>query len=77
MIGKFIYFKVFIISLAFGLFLAYLYQPTPSVVLVYPTPDNAKDLFFKDKANNCYKFDTIEVACPENVEMINNIPMQS
>ena len=77
MIGKFIHFKAFIISLAFGLFIVYLYQPPQTVILVYPTPDNIDKLLYKDKAQNCFNFEAIEVSCPDNIDMINNIPVQS
>jgi hypothetical protein len=76
MIGKFLDFKAFICSLAFGLFLVYLYQPSPSIIYVYPTPDNTNNLQFMDKAKNCFKFDAIEIACPDNSSDINNIPIQ-
>ena len=77
MISKYIDFKVFIISLAIGLFFVYLYQPPSSVIYVYPTPDNINVVEYKDKANNCFKFDAIEVMCPNNKGDINNIPMQN
>ena len=77
MISKFIDFKVFLISLAFGLLLVYLYQPPQSIIYTYPTPDNIDNLKFKDKANNCYKFGALEIICPSNKSNINNIPIQS
>ena len=40
MISKYIDFRIFLISLAVGVLLVYLYQPTPTVIYVYPTPDN-------------------------------------
>ena len=66
MIGKFIDIKVFLISLAFGLLFVYLYQPNKTVVYVYPTPDNIDTMYFKDKADNCFKFEKDEVSCDEN-----------
>ena len=41
MFFKFISFKIFIISLALGLLFVYLSSPDPTIVYVYPTPDNA------------------------------------
>ena len=72
MIGKFIDFKVFIISLA----LVYIYQPDATVIYVYPTPENVDKLHIKDKANNCFNFEVLEMACPSNSNLINNIPVQ-
>ena len=77
MISKYIDFKVFLISLAIGLFMVYLYQPPSSIIYVYPTPDNSNVIQYKDKANNCFKFDPIEVMCPNNKDDINTIPMQN
>jgi len=77
MISKYIDFKVFIISLTLGLFLVYLYQPTQTIIYAYPTPDNVNTMEYKDKANNCFKFDALEVMCPSNKDDINNIPMQN
>lgn len=77
MIGKFIDIKVFLISLAFGLLFVYLYQPNKTVVYVYPTPDNIDTMYFKDKADNCFKFEKDEVSCDENKEKIKDIPLQN
>ena len=75
-IGKFIDFKIFLFSLAFGLLLVYLYQPPMSIIYVYPTPDNANKIKIKDKANNCFNFEAVEVICPTNKNLIKNIPIQ-
>jgi hypothetical protein len=77
MIGKFIDFKVFIISLALGLFFVYIYQHDSTVIYVYPTPENVDKLNIKDKANNCFKFEISEMACPSKTELISNIPVQN
>jgi len=77
MIGKFIDFKVFIISLSIGLFMVYLYQPNFTIIYVYPTPDNVKNFRIKDKADNCFNYNVTEVNCPSNSELISNIPIQN
>ena len=77
MIGKFIDIKIFLISLALGLLFVYLYQPNKTVVYVYPTPDNIDTMYFKDKADNCFKFEKEEVQCDENNEKIKEIPLQN
>lgn len=76
MIGKFIDFKLFIISLALGLFFVYIYQPKSTIIYVYPTPENVDKLYFKDKVNNCFNYNMNEVACPNNSNLISNIPPQ-
>jgi len=73
---KYISFKVFLVSLSIGLLFAYLSAPTPTIIHVYPTPDNASSIEYVDKANNCFKFDATEVKCPSNKDLIKNIPIQ-
>ena len=75
MLGKFVDIKVFIISLAIGLLMVYLYHPQPTIVYVYPTPDNINKILFKDKANNCYKFTKNEVSC--SGKNTKEIPLQN
>lgn len=70
-------FPAFFISLAIGLLLVYVFNPTPTVIYVYPTPDNIDKLQYKDNANNCYEFTPQEVKCPDDKSIINIIPLQS
>ena len=75
-IGKFIDFKIFFISLAVGILFVYLYQPPATIIYVYPTPDNINKLEIKDKADNCFNYEAIEVSCPDK-NSIEHIPLQS
>ena len=77
MISNFINFKIFLISLAIGLFIVYINQEKPTVIFVFPTPDNIDKITIKDKANNCYKFTSSEVQCPSDKKLISNIPIQN
>ena len=77
MLGKYIDFRLFLISLAFGLLLVYVYQPRPTIIYVYPTPENVNRLQFKDKTNNCYHFKANEVKCPSDTSQIHTIPVQA
>jgi len=70
-------FPAFLISLAIGLLIVYIFNPTPTVIYVYPTPDNIDKLQYKDNANNCYEFSSKEVKCPDDKSLINIIPVQS
>lgn len=74
---KYISFKVFLVSLSIGLLFAYLSTPTPTIIHVYPTPDNASTLEYIDKANNCFKFEAREVECPSDKSLIKDIPIQN
>lgn len=70
MFFKYISFPFFILSLAVGLFYVYVSTPPPKVIYVYPTPENVNDVLYKDKVNNCYKFNYKEVKCPINPSLI-------
>ena len=73
---KYISFKVFLISLSIGLLFAYLSTPPPTVIYVYPTPDNVNQMEYVDKADNCFKFEATEVKCPSDRILIKKIPIQ-
>ena len=36
------------------------------VIYVYPTPDNQNKILYKDKTDNCFKFNAEEVECPDD-----------
>jgi len=76
MIFKFVSLPVFLISVAIGLFFVYLSQPSPTTIYVYPTPDNINKVQYKDKADNCFQFETQEVRCHSDKTTIKPIPVQ-
>ena len=76
MFFKYISVKVFLLSLSVGLLFAYLSTPPPTIIHVYPTPDNVNEMEYIDKANNCFKFDATEVKCPTDRGLIKDIPIQ-
>jgi hypothetical protein len=76
MLGKYINFPVFLVSLAIGILFVYLFQPEMNVIYVYPTPDNQNKILYKDKTDNCFKFNAEEVDCPDDKTKIKNIPIQ-
>ncbi|MHC5089312.1 MAG: hypothetical protein ACYSOT_06875 [Planctomycetota bacterium] len=76
MLGKYINFPVFLVSLAIGILFVYLFQPELNVIYVYPTPDNQNKILYKDKTDNCFKFNAEEVDCPDDKTKIKNIPIQ-
>lgn len=73
---KLISVPLFIISLSFGLFLVYITSPRPDIIYVYPTPDNLEKLQYKDKAGNCFSFNSREVSCPTDKSKIRKYPVQ-
>ena len=76
MLTKFVDFKIFFISLAIGIFFVYINQPKPTIIYVYPTPDNVDNIQYEDKIGNCFEFESNEVTCPKNKEDIHTIPLQ-
>jgi hypothetical protein len=73
---EYVSFPVFLISLAIGLFYVYVISPAPHVIVVYPTPDNSKEFQFKDRTNNCFEYDPVEIKCPSDNSFIKEIPIQ-
>jgi hypothetical protein len=63
----------FIISLAIGILLVYLYQPNPKIIYKYPTPNKAKDITYQDKKDSCFKYKPSKVNCPLDKSKIINI----
>ena len=68
---------VFFISLSVGLFLTYISTPYPTVVYKYPTPENSGKISYKDRSNMCYKYNSKEVQCPDDIKKISQYPFQS
>ena len=75
-IKNFINFPLFIISLALGLLFVYLNDGPKKVIYIYPTPSNVDKINYKDNANNCFKYISKEVTCPDNEDNITKIPIQ-
>ena len=67
----------FIIGLSLGLFFVYISNDNiPEIILMYPTPENAGKIVYKDTANVCYKYNKEEVKCPANKTKIKQMPIQ-
>ena len=74
---RFINIKIFLVSLAIGLLFVYLSSSGKSIIYVYPTPDNIKEIEYIDKAGNCFQYDANQIACPVDLSHIKNIPIQN
>jgi len=74
---KYINFKIFLLSLTFGLFAVYMTAPDMRKIYVYPTPENVDIVQYKDKTDTCFSFEQTEIKCPTDPSKINMIPMQS
>ena len=73
---KFISVPIFILSLAIGIFVVYISQPPSQIIYVYPNPDNEDKITYKDKADNCFHFTSVEVECPEDDKKIRSYNIQ-
>jgi hypothetical protein len=76
-LSKYINFKIFLFSLAFGLFAVYMTAPSMRKIYVYPSPENINLLQYKDKSDTCFSFQQTEVKCPSDKSKIFTVPMQA
>ena len=74
---KFFDVPCFIISLAIGLFLTYITKPDPTIIYVYPSPNNLDKIQYIDKANNVFSFDFMKTKCPTDETKIKELPVQN
>jgi hypothetical protein len=51
--------------------------PDNRIVYIYPSPENIDKILFKDKADNCFNFEKVEVECPTDPSKISTIPIQN
>lgn len=77
MLSKYINFKVFLVSLALGLFCVYITGADIKVIHVYPLPENTDSVQYKDKTDQCFEFKSTEVKCPTIPFMTTSIPIQT
>ena len=76
MLFKYIDLKIFIVSLAIGLFYIYIAEDYKKVIVLYPTPDNIDKTQYKDKTGNCFSYKLNEIKCPVDTNLIHTIPIQ-
>jgi hypothetical protein len=55
----------FFLSFGIGLLLVYFLQPSPKVVLKFPSPFNAGQVTYRED-DSCYKYNATKVDCPED-----------
>jgi len=70
MFFKHISLPVFLVSLAIGLFIVYIYGADVKTIYVYPTPENVNQILFKDKSNTCFAYQPKEVKCTSDAKLI-------
>ena len=74
---SFINVKIFIITLALGLFFNYVTAPIPKIIHIYPTPENYNKIQLMDKSKTCFGIQQTEVLCPVDDNDIMKIPYQN
>ena len=77
MILDYISFPIFIVSLAVGLFVVYIWGPETKTIFIYPSPENVEKILFKDNAENCFYLNPVEVKCPTDPSQISIMPVQA
>jgi|UniRef100_A0A6C0IMJ7 hypothetical protein len=77
MLSKYLDVKIFLASLAFGLFAVYITVPAEKKIMVYPSPDNVEILQYKDKTGTCFSFQQKEVQCPRDSSKIETLKPQA
>lgn len=65
----------FFISFAVGLFIVYVFNPPPQVVVKFPSPYNSEKIIYKDKNDSCYKYKSENVTCPTDRTLIRPQPL--
>lgn len=66
-------FKYFLISFAIGLLYIYITNEYKKVIVLYPNPHNLNKYTYKDKADNCFKYELEKTKCPSQKENYVNV----
>ena len=65
----------FFVSFAIGLLACYVLTPAPEVIVRFPSPYNAGEVVYRDKAQNCFTYSAEEVGCPKDGKGIKPQPV--
>lgn len=68
-------FFYFILSFSIGLFICYITNPQPELILKFPSPTNAGKVIYKDKAGECYAYKAEKVDCSNEKKDIKPQPI--
>ena len=75
MLSKFINSYVFIISFVISIFIVYLMHPEPTIIYKHPNPENTGKFTYQDDNKTCYKYESTEVKCPSDPNLIIEHPL--
>ena len=65
----------FFLAFGIGLLMCYVLTPAPEVVIKFPSPYNAGQVMYRDKAKTCFTYDATEVTCPRDKATIKPQPI--
>jgi len=68
-------FLPFLFGIVIGIVGIYFVKPQETVIMKYPTPDNAGKVTYKDKNGVCYMYDTKKVECDKNEHRLKTYPL--
>ena len=77
MLLNYIDLRIFMVSLAVGLFFVYILGPEMKTVYIYPSPENITKILFRDKAEQCFNLQPQEVECPNDSSLFAQVPVQT
>jgi hypothetical protein len=65
--------RVFFISFFVGVFILYFFAPNHKYVTSYPPTDNSNQSIYKEKENQCFKYEVKEINCPQDKSQIHSM----
>jgi hypothetical protein len=68
-------FFYFILSFTIGLFISYITNPTPEIIVKFPSPTNSGKVIYKDKAGQCYTYKAEKKECPNGSKNVKAQPI--
>ena len=67
---------VFFVSFGLGLMYCYITNPSPKVVLKFPSPYNTEKVIYHETGGDgCYKYKADKVGCPTDKSLIKPQPI--
>jgi len=67
---------VFLIAFCIGIFMCYITQPEPKIIIKHPRPDNVDHVVYRDNNEDCYKYESLEVDCPADRKLVLEHPLR-
>ena len=62
-------------GLVLGVIAILFVKPEETVTRIYPHPDKADKIVYKDKSGVCYRYKTTKVDCDKNQDKIKDFPL--